>query len=154
MLTFKNAVSQDDGFLFNLYSEIRKDEFLVLGWKEEQLKAFLKMQYEAQKKSYLLQHPLAKYEIIMLDDVRIGRIITSLADFSIDIVDISLLSEHRNRGIGANLIESKKKNALSTKRCVRLHVLQNNPARRLYERLGFHIKEERFPYYRMEWVPE
>jgi ribosomal protein S18 acetylase RimI-like enzyme len=154
MLTFKNIVSQDDDFLFNLYANIRKAEFLDLGWQEEQLEAFLRMQYEAQKKSYLLQFPSATYEMVMINDVRIGRIITCLTDSTIDIVDISLLSEYRNRGIGTNMIEMEKKKALATNKCIRLHVLQSNPARRLYERLGFHIKDEPFPYYKMEWVPK
>jgi ribosomal protein S18 acetylase RimI-like enzyme len=152
MLTFRNIVSQDDDFLYNLYADIRKAEFLVLGWQEEQLDAFLRMQYEAQQKSYLLQFPSAVYEMVMMNDVRIGRIITCLTDLTIDIVDISLLSEYRNRGIGTKMIEMEKKKALSMNKSIRLHVLQSNQAGRLYERLGFHIKEEPFPYYRLEWV--
>jgi ribosomal protein S18 acetylase RimI-like enzyme len=154
MLTFRNIVSQDDDFLYNLYADIRKAEFLVLGWQEEQLDAFLRMQYEAQQKSYLLQFPSAVYEMVMMNDVRIGRIITCLTDLTIDIVDISLLSEYRNRGIGTKMIEMEKKKALSMNKSIRLHVLQSNQAGRLYERLGFHIKEEPFPYYRLEWVPK
>jgi ribosomal protein S18 acetylase RimI-like enzyme len=154
MLTLKNADSQDDDFLYSLYADIRKPEFLVLGWQEEQLEAFLRMQYQAQKKSYLLQYSSAAYEIVLLNDVRIGRIITCMTDLTIDIVDISLLSEYRNRGIGTKMIEIEKKKALSMNKSIRLHVLQSNPAGRLYERLGFHIKEEPFPYFRMEWVPK
>jgi ribosomal protein S18 acetylase RimI-like enzyme len=145
ILTFRNIVSQDVDFLFKLYASIRKAEFLVLGWQEEQLEAFLRMQYEAQKKSYLLQFPSAAYEMVMMNDVRMGRIITCMTDLTIDIVDISLLSEYRNRGIGTKLIEIEKKKALATNRSIRLHVLQSNPTGRLYERLGFHIKEEPFP---------
>lgn len=37
---------------------------------------------------------------------------------------------------------------------VRLSVLVNNPARRLYERLGFRVSSIEHPRVKMEWRPE
>lgn len=43
--------------------------------------------------------------------------------------------------------------AASAGKKVRIHVEHNNPALRLYERLGFEQVEEQGIYYLMEWRP-
>ncbi|MEC9254620.1 MAG: GNAT family N-acetyltransferase, partial [Pseudomonadota bacterium] len=55
----------------------------------------------------------------------------------IRIVDIAILPEHQDSGAGSyllqNIIEEGNEKGLP----VRIHVEQNNPAKKLYERLGF-----------------
>ena len=52
-------------------------------------------------------------------------------------MDIALLPEYRGRGIGTALLEELLVEADATGRRVTIHVERFNPARRLYERLGF-----------------
>ena len=69
------------------------------------------------------------------------------------LVDVSLLPEFRNRGIGGALLRDLLERAASEKRRVSLHVLPDNPAIHLYQRLGFtHAGEQGF-HQRMEWQP-
>ncbi len=61
----------------------------------------------------------------------------------INIHDLAVLSEARGRGIGTTLIEAVTQKAKSLDCCkVTLEVLENNPARNLYERNGFQYGEE------------
>ena len=53
-----------------------------------------------------------------------------------------LLPEYQGRGIGSKLVEHVLRNARLKNLPVRLWVLQVNPARRLYERLGFQVVEQ------------
>jgi ribosomal protein S18 acetylase RimI-like enzyme len=63
--------------------------------------------------------------------------------------DIQLLPEFRNQGIGTHLIRAVMKEAAASQAAVWLKVLKGNPARRLYERLGFTVSEETEGHYRM-----
>jgi ribosomal protein S18 acetylase RimI-like enzyme len=53
------------------------------------------------------------------------------------IVDVALLPAHRGRGIGTALLTPILDEAERTGRAVSIHVARENPARRLYDRLGF-----------------
>ena len=52
-------------------------------------------------------------------------------------IDIALLPDHRGRGIGARLLRDVLHEATAAGLPVRLSVERSNPARSLYERLGF-----------------
>lgn len=56
----------------------------------------------------------------------------------INIHDLGVVPEARGKGVGAALIQAVTDKAKATDCCkVTLEVLENNPARRLYEREGF-----------------
>ncbi|WP_169306627.1 GNAT family N-acetyltransferase [Cohnella pontilimi] len=153
MLSIRPALSEDEPFLFQLFEESRKQEFLNTGWPEEQMSSFLHMQFEAQKRSYQLQNPSAAHEIIIYRQNRIGRLITDITDSSIHILDLTLSGKCRNRGFGASLLEGLQQAAVTTGRNVTLHVFETNSAQNLYLRLGFRITRSETPYVRMEWQP-
>ncbi|HLM00911.1 MAG TPA: GNAT family N-acetyltransferase, partial [Pyrinomonadaceae bacterium] len=58
------------------------------------------------------------------------------------LVSIRLLPEFQNRGIGTKLIKDVLAASIAKNKPVRLQVLKINPARNLYERLGFEISGE------------
>lgn len=66
----------------------------------------------------------------------------------INIHDLGVVPEGRGKGVGAALIQAVTDKAKATDCCkVTLEVLENNPARRLYEREGFEYGEP--PYFFM-----
>ena len=67
-------------------------------------------------------------------------------------MDITVLPEFRNRGTGGHLIERLIDEASRAGRALRLTVLQNNRAKRLYERVGFVAKGGDEMYCEMEWA--
>ena len=69
----------------------------------------------------------------------------------IRIVDIALLPDYCNRGIGTSLLRGLQSEAAAAGKPLRIHVERFNPALRLYERLGFHPIADRGVYLFMEW---
>lgn len=58
------------------------------------------------------------------------------------IVQVQLLPAHQGRGLASALLGALCAQASDQGRPMLLSVLVNNPARRLYERLGFHVTGE------------
>jgi GNAT superfamily N-acetyltransferase len=61
---------------------------------------------------------------------------------TVSIMQLQLLPEVQGQGIGAELVSSVLQQARAVRKPVTLSVLKVNPARRLYERLGFHVTDE------------
>jgi ribosomal protein S18 acetylase RimI-like enzyme len=69
-----------------------------------------------------------------------------------DFIDeVALLPEAQGRGLGSSLVRDVMVAASERGVPVRLSVLVNNPARRLYERLGFRVSSIEHPRVKMEW---
>jgi ribosomal protein S18 acetylase RimI-like enzyme len=68
-------------------------------------------------------------------------------------MDIALLPERRNRGIGGDLTRALLEFARRAGLKVTLHVEEENPAKRLYDRLGFEVVGEQTFYKKMAWLP-
>lgn len=71
---------------------------------------------------------------------------------TLDICNICLLPQYRGKGIGGALL--KQYIAQNTRPVLKLQVYKNNPARRLYERMGFRTYEETDSHYRMKLTKE
>ena len=82
-----------------------------------------------------------------------GSCLAAASSSSSRIIDIALLPEHRNGGIGSRLLRGLLDEAAEAGKPVRIHVEQLNPAMSLYRRLGFTRIEERGVYWLMEWRP-
>lgn len=115
------------------------------------------MQFEAQDRHYRAHFPDARFDVIERGGVPIGRLYVDRSAEAIHILDIALLTEHRDAGAGSALLRDLRAEASASGRCVTIHVERTNPARRLYERLGFRIEgegEDDPVYLFMVWRPE
>ena len=148
------ALTEDRDFLFRLYASTRLHEIAAFGWPAAQQEAFLRMQFNAQQQWYETLYSKAEHQIIEKDNERIGRMIVLRADDAMHLVDISLLPEYRGQGIGGELMRSLINECARLGVCLRLQVLQTNPALRLYERLGFLRSGVDQMYVHMELRPE
>jgi ribosomal protein S18 acetylase RimI-like enzyme len=148
------AIPEDEAFLRELYLSTRREEMSAWGWNDAQQEIFARMQFNARQQSYVMQYPEAVYKIILLGGGRAGSLIVAQRDDEIRLVDIALLPEHRNRGIGSFIVKELFMEADAAGKILRLHVQrENDAARRLYERLGFSITNENDTYLRMERPP-
>ena len=152
-VTLRAYAAQDDTFLLDLYASTRADELARLNWDAAQQQAFVRMQCQAQRRSYLVQFPAAEYRIVQRGADDVGRLIVDRTSDVIWLVDISLLPEHRNAGIGTALIRDLQAEAAQAGRPVMLHVDKSNRARHLYERLGFAQTADGEVYIEMAWRP-
>ena len=147
----------DDPFLYRTYASTRAEEMALTGWTAEQQESFLRMQYEAQRRSYRMQFPNAEYRVIRRGDSAVGRLVI---DRTIDrtpeeilVLDIAVLPEFRAQKIGSTLMQAIMQEASQAAKAVRLHVERFNPALRWYERLGFGVVNDGSIYLEMVWRP-
>ena len=131
------AREQDREFLFLLYSSTRADEIAALGWPAAQQQAFLRMQFNAQQRWYETAFAGAEHQIIESGSQPIGRIVVLREQGSWHLIDISLLPAYRAQGMGGELLRDLIRDCKQAGANLKLQVLNTNPARRLYERLGF-----------------
>jgi ribosomal protein S18 acetylase RimI-like enzyme len=141
----------DDDFFYRVYASTRMDEMAQVDWPNEQKEAFLHMQFKAQREHYGAYFPNAEYKVIELNERAIGRLIVDRSKDPFLLMDIALLAEHRNAGIGTLLIKDFMTEAAVQGSSVSLHVEIFNPAMKLYERLGFIKIAEQGIYYEMNW---
>ena len=153
-LTFRPITEADLPFLRRLYASTRSEELAVVPWTEQEKDDFLRFQFEAQHSYYQEQFPNARFDVIERDGEAIGRLYLDVREDEHRLVDIALLPEHRGSGIGSRLMRDVLAAAAADGgKKVRIHVESNNPAMRLYRRLGFRKIEEQGVYHLMEWRP-
>ena len=104
--TLRVSTPEDRDFLFAVYASTREEELRLWGWDDNQRRAFLEMQFRAQSQQYSLCYPQADSSIILFGDDPAGRLLVDKSGPEITLVDIALLPEYRNRGIGTILIQS------------------------------------------------
>ena len=152
-ITLRPVTGQDDNFLLFVYASTRTAELAQVPWSPEQKEAFLRMQFNAQKQHYATEYPQANHDLICVDDVPAGRFYLSRATDALHILDITVLPEHRNSGIGSFLLGQVIAEARSTGRPVTIYVETFNPSLRLFERLGFHKNQEHGFQLLLKWSP-
>jgi ribosomal protein S18 acetylase RimI-like enzyme len=153
IITLRPATADDTAFLLKLFASTR-DEFKMLMADESQLAALMSMQFNLQRQQYQDSYPGGEDRIILSNGLPVGRMFTSEGERAITLVDIALLPENRNAGIGRRLLEELLTDAAEKRKAVRLHVFKTNPARRLYERLGFRDTSEDSMYCEMICEPQ
>jgi ribosomal protein S18 acetylase RimI-like enzyme/precorrin-6B methylase 2 len=136
-ISFRPVVEPDQPFLFALYASTRAAELERVPWPAEQKHAFLVHQFGAQQKSYFGDYPGAEYLIVRAGERDAGRLYVRRTPEEIHVIDILLAPEFRGRGIGTVVLGGLLREAESGGRSVTIHVERDNPALRLYRRLGF-----------------
>jgi ribosomal protein S18 acetylase RimI-like enzyme len=109
------------------------------------------MQFNAQSQFYIESYPGAEFQVVTLNDQPIGRLYIHRKEDEIRIMDIALLPDHRNLGIGSALIQDILEHGKNLNLPVTIYVEQFNPAMHLYQRIGFRKKEDKGMYVLMEW---
>lgn len=152
-IRLRQAVPEDEAFLYEVYRSTRAEEMAAWGWPAAQQDAFLRLQFKARQMSYQMEDGESGTQIILLGGKPVGQLVVSRTESEIQLTDISLLTEHRSGGIGTLLIKGLFCEAAASGKVVRLHVLKTNRAMRLYERLGFQIIGESGMHFQMQWSP-
>jgi ribosomal protein S18 acetylase RimI-like enzyme len=152
-VTLRPIVAEDRDFLYQLYASTREEELALVDWDAAQKESFLRMQFSAQHQYYLENYRRAHFDVIEIAGRPIGRLYVDRRADEIRIVDIALLPEFRNHGIGSSFLKEIQAEARSMGLPVRIHVERNNPALGLYQRLGFQCIRDKGVYFLMEWRP-
>jgi ribosomal protein S18 acetylase RimI-like enzyme len=152
-VALRAARDGDRTFLAEVYASTRADEMAMLPWTDEQKAAFVTHQFEAQDAHYRAHYDAATFDVIEVDGEPAGRLYVHRGPREIRIVDIALTPAYRGRGLGTGLLQGLIAEAAGGGLTLSVHVEMGNPARRLYERLGFRPAGEHGPYVLMERPP-
>lgn len=141
--SFRNCTVNDFDFLF----ELKKQNFKwyvdkIWGWKDDEQKERLKQD---------LEEHLAHKRIILIDNKPVGIYVVHITENGdLFINEISILREYQNKGIGRKILEEQLKENQSKGIRTILQVFKDNPAKSLYEKLGFKVYGETETHYQME----
>jgi ribosomal protein S18 acetylase RimI-like enzyme len=151
-VTCRAAGDADIPLLAESYFSTRREEVAQTGWPLADQERFLAHQFEAQHRHYRAHYPGAEWLVVEKDGAPIGRLYLDDWASELRLIDIALLPEARGGGVGAALIEDLIEAAAARGKKLSIHVERNNPAMRLYRRLGFAKVDEHGIYDLMEWT--
>jgi ribosomal protein S18 acetylase RimI-like enzyme len=147
----RQATDFDTDFLYRVYAGTRESEMILTGWENAPAEQFLRFQFNIQNYQYRNSYHNASFDIICIGSEPAGRLYVNRSENQVRIIDIALLPEYRNRGIGTAILKSMISEANTTHRPVTLSVTFDNPAVALYKRLGFIITGDDGVYCTMEY---
>ena len=142
---------EDIPFLYRLYASTRADELARVDGEPAQKETFLRSQFAAQHEHYQRYFPNADFWIILAGSEPIGRYYVDQGVEEVRVIDIALLPEERNRGVGTQLMRGALRIAAELQAPARLRVQPHSDAVRLYERLGFVAIADEGVNLHMEW---
>ncbi|HEY0411984.1 MAG TPA: GNAT family N-acetyltransferase [Allosphingosinicella sp.] len=151
---YREASGDDLPFLAAVYASTRMEELAPTGWPEEGKQRFLAQQFEAQHRHYRQHYLTAEWLVIERGGKPVGRLYIDEWPQEVRLIDIALLPEARGEGVGGAVLADAMEQAAAAGKPLTIHVERNNPALRLYRRLGFDAIGEHGIYLLMEWRPE
>ncbi len=153
-VTLRPARPEDEDFLCAVYGSTREDELAMTPWDAAQREAFVRFQFAAQQNFYQTEYPHAQHQVILDGDRAVGRLYVDRRADEIRILDVTLLTAERGRGLGESLIRQLMAEAESAGKPLTIHIETFNRSRRLFERLGFKAAADHGLHILFEWLPE
>jgi GNAT superfamily N-acetyltransferase len=151
------AEPSDRDFLRSVYASTRADELALTGWSAEACADFVAMQFDAQEAHYRQHFPQADLGVIEVCEggttVPAGRLWVDRRAESVHVLDIALLDGFRGQGLGSACLCRLMAEAAARGVPLTIKVERFNPARRLYDRLGFVEDGEHGMHVQMAWRP-
>jgi ribosomal protein S18 acetylase RimI-like enzyme len=102
----------------------------------------LKLDRDAQTASFRRQWEVTQVRIITLDGADIGWLQATTRDGSFYLGQLFVDAALQRRGLGTEVMNRLIGEATRAHQAITLGVVKTNPAKRLYERLGFHTTHE------------
>ena len=150
-ITLQAVTAEDKPFLFELFCIDRERQMLPLDLPVEQKNQLLQMQCDARDRQYHQQYPEADFDLILNNAEPVGSLFAQRGPDQFALIDIVLLPEHRNSGIATELVGDLIEAASKESKPLHAHVLRDNPAWRLWQRLGFRVVGDDGVYRRIEF---
>lgn len=140
-------------FLFDVYASTREAEMAKTGWDNLSIDQYLHLQFKLQNTQFHHNYPKADYSIISWEGNHVGRLYVNRTKDEIRIIEISLLTRYRNKGLGTRIVRDLIAEAEAAGLPLRLSVERTCQAVRLFEREGFNITEDVGAYHFMQRLP-
>ena len=102
----------------------------------------LKLDRDVQVASFRRRWEVMQVRIIMLDGADIGWLQSTTRDGALFLGQLFVEASRQRRGLGTAVMNRLIGEATRAQQAMTLGVVKSNPAKRLYERLGFHVTHE------------
>jgi ribosomal protein S18 acetylase RimI-like enzyme len=130
-VAFRPALSGDFDYCERLYFA-----------EMERINRELKLDRAVQVASFRRQWEVAQVRIITLDGAAIGWLQSTTRDGAYFLGQLFVETSRQRRGIGTEVMNLLIGEATRARAAMTLGVVKSNPAKRLYERLGFNVTHE------------
>jgi ribosomal protein S18 acetylase RimI-like enzyme len=148
----RRACAEDEALLYELFAADKRVEFGVLGLQGAQAEMLIEVQYRGRKITYAAQYPKAENWILLGEGgSAAGRLLVDRGAECWRILDIAILVGQRGRGLATAALKDCQEQCAKSGASLKLQTTPMNPARRLYERLGFRTTREDAMAVEMAW---
>jgi len=130
-VAFRPALPQDFDYCERLYFA-----------EMERINRELKLDRDMQVASFRRQWDVMQVRIITLDGADIGWLQSTTRDGAYILGQLFVEAARQRRGIGTTVMDRLIGEATRARQAMTLGVVKSNPAKRLYDRLGFHVTHE------------
>jgi GNAT superfamily N-acetyltransferase len=135
-VVLRPATPADEDFLYEVFVCSRDNDLSF--FPEPQRSMLMRMQFNGQRQTYTQRNPAAEHSIVSFDGIDVGRVWVAVTEDSFDVLDIALLPDYRNRGIGAHIYREIIEKAEAAGKPLHATVSTSNPGSlRFHEHLGF-----------------
>lgn len=141
----------DMALLHALFSDAVAEQFGSL--PQPQRQQLIRHQFDMRERQYRHSWPDAIDQIVIFDGTACGRRFWHEDAAELRLIDIALLSGFRGSGVGSELIRDLQQRSDAKSKPLRLSVHAENPACKLYRRLGFAVIGQDDIYLHMEYAP-
>jgi len=123
----RSATEADYGFLWAVHQATMKEHIeRTSGWDDREQETWFRGRFDS-----------AEMQVVLYNEERVGSISVDREPERITLTGIEIAPQYQRRGIGTWLVKRLLAEADAARIPVELRVLKGNPAKRLYERLGF-----------------
>jgi len=150
LLSLRPAQAADEAFLFRLFGDTQ-DHLSLLRSNEALWNVLVDVQYRGRKTTYETNYPAAEDFVLCRGGEAVGRLLINREVDCLRILDIAILADFRGQGIGSWAVRQWQLQAEEIGARIELSVNPANPARWLYERLGFRATDEDTMQVAMAW---
>ncbi len=137
LLTWRPRIDADLALVRALFASSREAELAHLPAEGDVRTGFVDLQLRARDQHRDATRPGAVLGIITVDDIAVGQLDLHRNGDAVEVLEVALVPGLRGHGLGTSLLGHLVAGAAAEGSAVRLHVEPVNPARHLYERLGF-----------------
>jgi GNAT superfamily N-acetyltransferase len=138
----RSAIDEDFEFIYTVVKSTMRDYVeAIWGWDER-----------TQRRIHEIRWNPFENMVIVVNGEDAGRLSVDSYDDHVHLNNIQILPEFQGQGLGTQIIQDILNRAGN--RPVRLRVLRGNPAKQLYERLGFRVVRESEERFWMEWTSD
>jgi ribosomal protein S18 acetylase RimI-like enzyme len=129
----------DDAFVYDVFCTTWEHEVAALP-NQNLAQHVLRIQHIAQERRFESRYPSHQRYVVMEDGERAGRLYVHESDTVMHVIDLTLMPQFRDRGIGTRVFRDLFAHAALEGQSISLRVARRNErATDFYTSLGFHL---------------